>query len=548
MRGRWWAIAKAEFLVRTSRLHRARWILYLLLVGAVLLWALAILPLVFSLLLSRFGDAFWLLVSTSLPGFMRSIMLPVWLFVLIIPLSNSLDNVKTDQWEILFSSGVQTRDVLLGSFLGKLPVTGLLVAVLAPLVVYPFAYAYGVSVLGQVLMITVLILFSVSTIWLSNVLSTALHAKIGESPRGDDIGKALSWGVVPIVAVPAFCVMYWMGSTAQMMGTEASVLFPSTWCADVLTWVAVYTGNLPASSMMNLEAYWLSLSPMADIVLLLLFTVLLFVGGFRAADSVFAYGAGPRFKKIAQAGPDNIVLKFFRRLLGQNFGTVLVTSIKDYTRKLQNVAKIAYGFFLSVLMALVMAFGPLGGPVGNRVWLPVITPIIMGMMLGMLAGVIFGGVGLFDSRNQLWIVKSTPSGVRTFITARVVSYMLIAIPYAFVPSLIAGGLLNLSLSDTFSAMLYVYTVALGCLWVGIGITALNPSYDSSSSSAFTVNTVVTIVISMITIIASMLLGAVAAIREGAFQLALVLGSVPCFTVGLVIAVLGTMRLNYSELA
>lgn len=548
MTGRWWAIAKAEFLVRTSKLHRARMILYPILIGIVLVWALAIFPLIFSLLLSRFGNAFWLLVSASLPGFMRSIMLPVWLFVLIVPLSNSLENVKTDQWEILFSADVRTRDVLLGSFLGKLPVTGLLVVALAPIVVYPFAYAYDVPILSQALMIAVLILFAVSTIWLSMVLSTALQAKIGESPRGDDIGKALSWGVVPLFAVPAFAVMYWMGSTSQLMGSDASMLLPSTWCADVLTWVAVYTGNLPPSSIMSLEAYWLLLSPLIDLVLLLFFTSLLFVGGFRAADTIFAYGAGPAFKKIAQAGPDGRVMKSLRRLLGQNFGAIVVTSLKDYTRKLQNVAKMAYGLFLSVLMVLLIAFGPIGGRVGDPLFLPVITSLIMGMMLGMLAGVVFGGVGLFDSKDQLWIVKSVPSGVGKFIAARLTSYMLIAIPYAFIPPLLAGVILNLSLVDTVSAMLYVYTVVLGSLFVGIGITALNPSYDSTSSSAFTMNTVATMVISLVTIFTSILLGAMVAIREGAFQLALGIGSVPCLVIGLVIAGLGTLRLDYSESA
>jgi hypothetical protein len=322
-----------------------------------------------------------------------------------------------------------------------------------PVVIYPFAYAYAVSTLGLVLMTAVVMLFAVSTIWLSNVLSTALQAKIGESPRGDDLGKALSWGVVPVAAVPVFAVVYWAGSTAQLMATNLSMLLPSTWCADILTWIAMYTGNMPASSVMNLELHWLSVSASFDLILLIVFTVLLFAGGHRAADSVFAYGAGPAFRKIAHAGPDNIVLRVIRKLLRGNFGAIVVMSLKDYTRKLQNIAKITYGLFLAMLMALVLAFGPFRIFIDEGLFLTFIVSMLMAMMLGMLSGVVFGGVALFDSRDQLWIVKSAPSGVIKFIVARLGSYALVAVPYAFIPPLLAGALLNMYLGDILTVML-----------------------------------------------------------------------------------------------
>ncbi|MHA2084710.1 MAG: hypothetical protein ACXABD_13215, partial [Candidatus Thorarchaeota archaeon] len=73
---------------------------------------------------------------------------------------------------------------------------------------------------------------------------------------------------------------------------------------------------------------------------------------------------------------------------------------------------------------------------------------------GIFAGIIFGGVGLLDSRDQLWILKSAPRGVPKFLLARVLSYMMIGIPYAFLPSIFTGVVLNLAFADCLCILLW----------------------------------------------------------------------------------------------
>ncbi|MGY5873562.1 MAG: hypothetical protein RTV72_15040, partial [Candidatus Thorarchaeota archaeon] len=85
MVGTWWPIAKAEFLVRTVKLHRARKILYPGLVGFALLFVLFITPNIVSVLFGEFGASFELILATSLPSFMRTIMLVIFLVILILP-------------------------------------------------------------------------------------------------------------------------------------------------------------------------------------------------------------------------------------------------------------------------------------------------------------------------------------------------------------------------------------------------------------------------------------------------------------------------------
>ena len=542
----WWAIAKAEFLVRTVKLHRSRKILYPAVIGIALAWGLLLIPRILGYFFSRYGAAFEVLLATSFPGLLRTIMLVVWMFILIVPISNSLENVKIGQWEILFSNNVKTRDLLFGTFVGRIPVYGIFVIALAPIVVSPFVYAYNVSILGQLLMYLVIFIFAIITIWLSTVFSTALHAKIGSSPRGDDLGKALSWALVPLVALPAMGSIYWMNSIVSLLNLDSSMILPSTWCADILTWIAMHTGSLRPSSIMNLELYWFAVSPIFDVMILCVFSILVLILGFKSADNMFAYDASAGSQNVARAGPDNLFIRGIRRIFGSQFGTIVVTSFKDYARKLQNIAKLSYGLFLAFLIPLLIGFGPLATIVDDPIFIPVMTSLMLGVMLGVFSGIIFGGVGLLDSRDQLWILKSSPSGVPKFIVARVLSYMIVGLPYALLPGIFTGFLLNFAIPDIILMCSFVYSIVLGGVFVGVGVTAANPSYEDTSSGAFIVNQLATILIMMASVIVSIVPGVLIAIRQGLFQAALITSSIPTPVIGLLILIIGMIRLNVME--
>jgi hypothetical protein len=542
----WWAIAKAEFLVRTVKLHRSRKILYPAVIGIALAFGLILIPTILGYFISRVGGVFEIMLATSFPGLLRTIMMVLWVVILIIPISNSLENVKIGQWEILFSNNVKTRDLLFGTFVGRIPVYGIFVIALGPIAVAPFVYVYNVSIVGQLLMYLVIFVFAIVTIWLSTVFSTAIHAKIGASPRGDDIGKALSWALVPLVALPAMGSMYWMNSIVSLLSLDVSMILPSTWSADILTWIAMYAGSLRPSSIMNLELYWFAVSPIVDMLLLGTFSVVVLFLGFKSADRLFAYGASPGSQKVARAGPDNLFTRGIRRVFGARFGTIVATSFKDYSRKLQNIAKLSYGLFLAFLVPLLIAFGPFAAVINDPMFVPVMTSLMMGLMLGIFSGVIFGGVGLLDSQDQLWILKSAPQGVPKFIVARVLSYMMVGIPYALIPAVFAGFLLNLALDEILLVCVFVYSIVLGGIFVGVGVTAANPSYQDTSSGAFIINQIVTIVVLMVCVMISIVQGVLIAIHQGLFGAALIISSIPTPIIGLVILMFGMIRLNVLE--
>ncbi|MHA1638424.1 MAG: hypothetical protein ACTSUB_10470, partial [Candidatus Thorarchaeota archaeon] len=309
----WWTIAKVELLVRTAKIKRIRKIGAILIFALFLAWALLIVPQVMTFLMERFSFEFNSIIQTVFPGLMRSLLLFVWLIVLIIPISNALEGIKIGQWEIMLSNNVKTKDILFGTFIGKIPVYGLVALFLAPLIISPFAMAFEVSIIGMLLMNCTVVAFALVTLWISNVFITAISAKIGDSPRGNDIAKALSWAVIPIVAIPGIGIMYFMGSAAELMTLDIFLLLPSTWCADCLTWIAiVFNGvNLPASSIMNL-GFILTLGPVIDFALLCGFSVLVLFVGFHSADRLFSLGTGGG-SSVARAGPENFLLRGVRK-------------------------------------------------------------------------------------------------------------------------------------------------------------------------------------------------------------------------------------------
>ena len=273
---------------------------------------------------------------------------------------------------------------------------------------------------------------------------------------------------------------------------------------------------------------------------------IVFFIGFRSADSLFSLGSGLGSKKVITVGPENFAIRGVRRIFGSTFGVIMATSLKDYTRKLQNVAKISYAIFLSMMIPLLLAFGPLANVVDDPIFVPVMTCLSIGMMLGIFGGVVFGGIGLLDSQDQLWILKGAPSGVPKFILARVLSYMMLGSIIAIIPAVFAGVLLQLAVSTIAMIVLYVYSIVVAGIFIGVGITAFNPSYEDSSSSAFVVNTIATIFITMIALIAGLIPGVLMAITQGVLGPALTIAAIPAPIVGLVILFAGTIKLNISE--
>jgi hypothetical protein len=396
-------------------------------------------------------------------------------------------------------------------------------------------------------MYSVVLLLAISALWISNVIVVAIQAYLGDSTRGNDIAKALSWMLIPLIALPAFGFVYLMESFTQMMGFPFSILLPSTWSADILTWSAVYFNgnNLYPSSIMNLTDY-LYLHPIIYAILLTLFSAITLIVGQNAADRLFVIDAGKRSESITTIKGENFLIRGVRRLIPGYFGVLVATSFKDFGRKFQNLSKIGYAFFLIILFPTLINVIGSGNLIDDPMFVPAMIVIMVGMMLGLMAANTFGGVGFLESKDHLWILKSNPRGEIKYITSRLVSFFLMGLFYAlgggFIISIIAG----LALDEVLILSLFAFLVVCGTIMISVGITALNPSYEDAKSSAFVINSLVSILVSVFSIMFGVIYAVISIIRERLFTLPVLMAPIPVLMVGIVILGLGTFRLIRSE--
>jgi hypothetical protein len=126
------------------------------------------------------------LLRASVTGMMRSVLLFLWLTVIVYPLSYALQEISISKWEILLSSNVKTKSIIVGRFAARIPMYCMVVLYLAPILLTPFILVFAVSLLGQLIMYAAILLLAISTLWISTVFSSAVEMRLSQSPTGEE--------------------------------------------------------------------------------------------------------------------------------------------------------------------------------------------------------------------------------------------------------------------------------------------------------------------------------------------------------------------------
>jgi hypothetical protein len=477
MKKQWMEISKVEFLILTSNLKGRRALSLGLLYITGFIWAVIGAPLVFQWIFEIFIPLAYAraLLIPSLPGLMRSLILFIWMILLIYPMSQALAEIRISQWEILLSHDVKTRSILAGTYLGKIPLYGLFVLYLTPVVFTPVALIFQISLIGQALIYITFTLMALSTVWISNFLIALIQSKLGESPRGNDLAKALAVLVVIFAIIPMCSLFVGVAAMSELLGLNIFLMLPFTWSADMITWFALLFNGIGLTNT-QIMSY-------TTILQLDLLTSTLLMGGFAAgfgvlgvlfADRVFTITAGARTEVITTVKRENVILRGFRKLSPGSSGALVVFGLKDFFRKAQNLAKVVY----SIVLALVLPYFLLQiGYEPTSTYGSIMTNLFF-VMVGVFP---FAGTGFLESRDQLWLIQSASSGVSRFIRSRLLAAVLIAIPLSAVPTMGMYFLFALDFTVLPKLLLTGYLVVLGAAMVTIGVTAQNPNYEGMKS-------------------------------------------------------------------
>lgn len=499
------AIAKAEFLVWSSRAKDKRPLVFTSIIVIGIFWAFYLAPAIWQLVI---GSNFWILtlLMVSLPGLMRVATLLLWMLVFVYPILYALQEIRIGQWEIILSCDVSTKSLLSGTFLGKIPSYGLMVLFLAPMFFSPFILAYEVSIIGQLIMYGAVTLLLLSTLWMSNSVALAVQAKIGESQRGEDLAKALSMIIGLIAGIPVLGLVYFAEPLAGILGLDVFLLFPFTWSADLISWGAILFSPTVTPEMITLFSSILGFDMLTDAILLLLFSLVIVALALKTADRVFTFRLGERTETVTTIARENIVYRSVRKIFPGPFGLLVITSIKDFFRKAENLSRIAYGVMMAVLMPVVMNMTSSTSPIDDPLLEALLPMIMVGFMLMVIGGITFGGTGFIESKDHLWVIRSAPYGSKEFVMSRLVSFLISAIPMALIPTIIVALITGLGPLFSFLMFLYVYAMLCCSIMVSIGVMAMNPNYESTRSRSFIMNGMISGAIIICTALVALIIG------------------------------------------
>jgi hypothetical protein len=465
-----------------------------------LVWAIVLTPMIYNAVLGAMFPMHILrpMLMVIFPGLMRTIGLFLWLILLLFPLSMALQEIKIGQWEIFLSNNVRTKDIMAGTFLGKMGLYSLIIIALAPLLISPFMLAFEVSIVGQLLVYGVVTMLAMGTIWLSNFLTALVQARLGDSSRGNDIAKAIAMVIAIVVIIPMYGLMFFLPTLSEMMGMNAFLVLPSTWFSDLISWIAItFNGiGLTGSQILGFSTV-LQLDMLVTSVLVIGF-VLGTVGlALGAADRVFTIEAGVRTEVITTVGKENMILRGVRRMNSGPFGSLMVTNIKDFLRKAQNLSKIGYGLILAIIMPIIMMAMDIEYFQFNDMFLMLI------IMMSLIGAMPFAGTGFLESKDQLWIIQSAPSGASRFVKSRIASQAIISIALALIPSVILYFMMNLTVLEFTTLLGLGYVAVIGGMLTATGVTARNPNYEDTKSPAHQANVMTSVMLAEFSIIGVM---------------------------------------------
>ena len=459
---------------------------------------------------------------------MPILMFLLFFYLLILPITYTLQGMQAGQVEIFLAAPVKPSDVLLGEFLGIAPfyaigialIAGFFTAALSPL---------GLDALQMTITVLVFVIILLSGLWIGTLIAALVRTKFAESARTRDIGKALSL----LLALPMIAVMYAMAGggllealanpgTSGLVRTALSLL-PSSWGADLIVSFASNPGNIGAIRLETLTRFG---------GLILFFIAALWLGTKAASR---AYRIEPTTFSASRAKPDGFLYKTLRKIGGgKTFGTLLASVFKDHYRRLENLSRIAYiiGIFVLVNVFFVGSFNdPEGSLIMEQFLLPFLAVFIVGQVT------VYGKEGLF-------VYKKAPLGIGRFVKAKLIQSLLVAVPTATV--ITAFSLIFAPQASVLSVLTYIGLIILligGNVALALGLSLMNPQFSENARSqmgSLMLNAYVVILASMGVFIFSM------AILNWSILYTTLLQNAVVWTLGIIVLYLGKIKVNRIE--
>ncbi len=521
---KWFIVAKNEYRTRINSVRKIRRLFPYLVIGLLAIYVAFIAPAFVNLFVD---DLIAFFLSQVALAMVPIIMFLFFLYLLIFPITYTLQGMQAGQVEIFVAAPIKPSDILLGEFIGVMPFYAIAIAVIAGFFTAALS-PLGLDVIQMLITVMIFVVTLLSGLWIGTVISALIRTRFAESARGRDIGRALSL----VLALPMIAVIYAIigggfldalrnPETGGMIRTVLQVL-PSTWGAELIVDFAANPGNIGAVAFETVTRLG---------GLLAFFASALWLGAKAAGR---AYSIEITTFTTSRAKPDGTFYKTVRYLGGgKSFGTLLVSIFKDFARKLENLSRIAY--ILGLFVMLNVFFLRDLDPEGFLVIAQFLFPFLAVFMIGQVA--VHGKEGLF-------IYKKAPQGVRRFVLAKLVQGWLVTVPVAAAITVVSLALVPQASATSLMAYTLLTTILVAAdAALALGLALLNPQFSESSRAqmaSLMLNANIAMFASMGIFIGSMII-----LDLGIFNTMLLQNGV-IWTIGISLLLLGRRKLNRME--
>ena len=183
---KWLMIARNEYRIITSRIRKIRPYFPYFVMGLLAVYVAFIAPAFINLFID---DFLAFILSQAAIAMMQIIQFTIFIYFLIIPISDTLRQEQTGELEIFLAAPIKPGDVLLGKFLGNMPFYTIFVTVITGAFT-ALLNALGLNMIQISIIIIIFIVTFLSALWIGTVIAALLRTKLGKTARGRDIGRA----------------------------------------------------------------------------------------------------------------------------------------------------------------------------------------------------------------------------------------------------------------------------------------------------------------------------------------------------------------------
>lgn len=460
-------IAKNEYLQYTSFMKEYRKYFPLIVLILFFLYLFLLAPALVDLIMDNF-DVPDFFISLAASALMRIILFTFFLYFLLFPITTTLKEIDMKEYEIFIKTPVKSSNVLLGKFLGVLPLYAIGIAVITGFMA-AFLLPLGLNFIQIIIIILTFILTLISAVWIGTVIAASLKTKLGRVTSGKDIGKAISF----LIALPLIAMMYaiiggkltdaLVDPNTSGMVKDILMIFPSSWGAEL---IFLFTNNPGNFSNIFLES-------VLNFGGLLLFFILSLWIGTKISDRIYTLEITTfTSQKVKSIG-------YFYKLVykitgGKSFGTLVVSIFKDYNRRFENLSKIIYMVGVLFLIRLLVSDDT-----------DIYSIVIMSIMLFPILSALVSGEITIRGKENLFIYRKAPIGEGKFILARIIQVWLVVVPIAVIYLLFSSIFIpNISMLTVTTYTLFILLYTTFSVILSLGLFLIRPVFTDKPADLF----------------------------------------------------------------